>query len=159
MRLRSVLPWALALTAMPSVTAWGHGFHTSTVELTHRPDAKRLEGSLLVAPADLARALDGSVESLSREAIQAHLRAHFVVTDGRGPRPLTVVGEEMSRRGLWVHFVIEDLPTLEGAALEHRILAKTEPFALNTVELRGPQGRIWVETLDRSRTRLQLGHR
>lgn len=151
---------ALSLgTCLSAGAAEAHRFHTTSAELTHRPEAARIEGSLLIAPADLARALGVEPEALEPRAIEAHLRKTFVVRTQDGPRPLELVGTEPERRGWWLHFVIRGVEALEGATLEHTVLRATEPFALHTVKIRGPRGPPRVETLDRGRATLALDAR
>lgn len=146
---------ALALVGLllAGPAALAHGFHTTTAEIFYRPAQARLQVSLLIAQEDLEHALG---EASTEGQLVEYLRKTFRVRTPRGLCELKFRGTEAVRRGLWLHFEILDLPSLEGAVLEHRVLLDTEPFAFHTVELHFPGQPVRVHTLDRSQTQLVL---
>lgn len=130
-----------------------HGHHTTVAEMHHRPAAQVLEVSLLLSPDDLDHALDGRVAPAQ---VEAYVRARFEVRVDGEVCPIRWAGLEPHRRGVWAHFEVLGLPTLDGAVLHHRVLLDSEPFVFHTVHLVAGDGVRRTRTLDRSHPSLRL---
>lgn len=117
-------------------TASAHGFHTTEAELHHRPEEARLLASILVAEDDLVRAA-GS-DPVAEAQVRSLVKARFRILGPSGPISMSWAGMERERRGLWLHFSFEGVPSLDGVVLEHELLLETEPFVVHTVRLFAP---------------------
>lgn len=149
---------ALGLAVLVAGPAEGHGFHTTHTEMTYRPERRVLEVSLLISEDDLLRAAAPPTgRPLDAEILKSWLEDRFRVESAEGPLPLVWFGREAERRGFWLHFEVREVDALAGKTLVHEVLQATEPFALHTVRMVVPGTPPRVRTLDRGRSRLDLG--
>jgi hypothetical protein len=135
-RIRSLLPVAIALIAIPAAPLVAHPIHTSLAELVYDPSAKEIRISLRVYVDDLTKASASYSRGASADsAMISYARAYFGVVDRNGKLvSLASCGEKLVGDLMWLCFRGPARTGPSGFSVAHKVLFDLYSDQINLVQ-------------------------